>query len=156
MQSSSERSCLDKMARALRPVRLVAFRGPHFDSDQTCGLDGAGHSVRFYFYVLFISSAWGQKRTSAAHKPMSAKCQKQHIAKKDAQKERPPGGQPFRIHTLPSGGSLTLLFAPIFLANLRVADELATLTVAGVRFHRPLNCSGGGCCNKSGHRQGRK
>ncbi|MGB7657608.1 MAG: hypothetical protein WBL96_04630, partial [Pseudolabrys sp.] len=61
-----------------------------------------------------------------------------------------------RIHTLPSGGSLTLLFAPIFLADLRVADELATLTVAGVRLHRPLNCSGGGCCNKSGHRQGRK
>ena len=55
---------------------------------------------------------------------MSAKCQKQHIAKKTHKKKgRHEGG-------LSEFGSLTLLFAPIFLADLRVADELATLTVA--------------------------
>ena len=61
------------------------------------------------------------------HKPMSALCQKQHIAKKDAQKERPPRGRSFRIHTLPSGGSLTLLFVPIFLQTFVSPTSLPLL-----------------------------
>src|SRR4249919_1005258 len=80
--------------------------------------------------------------------PEAAHCKKRRTKRKAATRAAFPNSHA-------SGGSLTLLFAPIFLADLRVADELATLTVAGVRFHRPLNCSGGGCCNKSGHRQGR-
>ena len=63
-------------------------------------------------------SALGQKQTCAAHKLMSALCQKQHIAKNDAQKEftrfraaaaSPYFLPPFSLQTFVSPTSLPLL-----------------------------------------------